>query len=64
MTGVKKRTMFAKPKIRVRMRRKAWRPLIMGVKSFNSSKKKKKEMGAEEEFYNDFHRTGGGGERQ
>jgi hypothetical protein len=36
--------MFAKPKVKVRMRRKAWRPLILGVRSlewcyYNTGKK-------------------------
>lgn len=25
---------FAKPKIKVRMRRKAWRPLVLGVREY------------------------------
>ena len=33
----KRKMTFAENKLKVRMRRKVWRPLVMGVRSFGSS---------------------------
>jgi hypothetical protein len=45
----KERKMFAKEKLKIRMRRKAWRPLILGVRKFQYiSWKTLKKEGREE----------------